>query len=87
MNRSLYQHLLPLFLLPASTTLPAQFWYLDIAAGELKCFREGGERFAESGLLAVGKGSSKELSEQLPQQKRNTGIVPSAKEETERTNL
>ena len=66
MNRSLYRHLLLLLLLLASTALSAQFWYLDIATGELKCFLEGGERFAQSGLLAVGKGSAKDLSEQLP---------------------
>lgn len=34
--------------------------------GELKCFREGGERFAESGLLAVAKGDARGLAEQLP---------------------
>ena len=66
MSRSLYQYLITLAFLLASTVLPAQFWYLDIATGELKCFREGGERFAETGLLAVGKGNARDLSEQLP---------------------
>lgn len=54
-----------LFLLFA-TSISAQFWYLNIADGELKCFREGGERFAGSGLLAVAKGDARDLAEQLP---------------------
>ena len=68
MNRSFFQHLLPplLLLLLVSTALSGQFWYLDIVTGELKCFQEGGERFAESGLLAVAKGDAQGLAEQLP---------------------
>ena len=68
MNRSLFQHLLPplLLLLLVSIALSGQFWYLDIVTGELKCFQEGGERFAESGLLAVAKGDAQGLAEQLP---------------------
>ncbi|MCB9290685.1 MAG: hypothetical protein H6560_25480 [Lewinellaceae bacterium] len=66
MSRSLCPYILTLFLLLPSSALPAQFWYLDIASGELKCFREGGERFAESGLLAIAYGNTQDLTEQLP---------------------
>ena len=41
--------------------LGAQFWYLDIMTVELKSFKKGGERFAESGMLAVAKRDSKDL--------------------------
>jgi hypothetical protein len=44
----------------------AQVWYLDIQDGSLKCFNEGGERFQDDGLLAVGKGSAQDVAEQLP---------------------
>lgn len=58
-----------------ATALGAQFWYLDVATGELKYFKEGGERFAERGLLAVAKGNTRDLIEQLPHALDSYGIA------------
>jgi hypothetical protein len=44
----------------------AQVWYLDIKDGSLKSSMQGGERFQDEALLAVGKGSAQDLAEQLP---------------------
>lgn len=48
------------------SSVAAQVWYLDITSGELISSVEGGERFRDSALLAVGKGNAKDLHEQLP---------------------
>ena len=74
MRRSFFRLLLAVLLLLASTTLSGQFWHLDIVTGELKCFQEGGERFTESGLLAVAKGDARDLAEQLPHALDTYGI-------------
>ena len=58
--------ILPMLLVWHHPLMTAQCWYLSVANGELICLAEGGERFVEQGLLAVGKGDERDLSEQLP---------------------
>lgn len=58
-----------------ATAVGAQFWYLDVMTGELKYFKEGGDRFAERGLLAVAKGNTRDLVAQLPHALDGYGIA------------
>ena len=60
------RQLLPFLFWLFATSTSAQFWYLNIVNGELKCFREGGDHFAGSGLLAVARGDARDLAQQLP---------------------